>query len=104
MSTTEEAALELLMEEDKEESAGAWATLHGVQTRGEIGEVSITFCFNGYWRILGSGVFWPMVVLTDDVECIVPILVELHAHNSLGTKPSIFSFSASPLSWTMNIK
>ena len=40
MSTTEEAALELLMEEDKEESAGAWATLHGVQTRGEIGEGS----------------------------------------------------------------
>ena len=41
MSATEEAALELLMEEDKEESSGAWATLHGVQTRGEIGEAAL---------------------------------------------------------------
>ena len=35
MTTTEEAALELLKKEDKEESSGAWATLHGVQTRGD---------------------------------------------------------------------
>lgn len=42
--------------------------------------------------MLGWDLFWSMVFLMDDAECILPMSVESHAHNSLGPKPHNFSF------------